>query len=101
MARHLGNVKGVGVGDAFAHRGALIEARVPLPTQAGIPGRKHEGSDFIAWSGVYEDDQDNGACSQLPEHLKLIGIKRELRLQEAQTVASEFLPHHREHFPMK
>ena len=60
MSRQFGPVNGVSVGQIFASRKELSDAKVHCPTQAGISGSQYDGADSIVLSGGYEDDQDHG-----------------------------------------
>ncbi|MFJ9772605.1 YDG/SRA domain-containing protein [Kitasatospora sp. NPDC101157] len=55
-----GAVPGVVVGQAFANRRALADARVHRPLQAGICGIRERGAESVLVSGGYEDDRDHG-----------------------------------------
>lgn len=60
MSRHFGDLPGIGEGAVFVNRQELRDAKVHLPTQAGISGSATEGADSIVLSGGYEDDHDEG-----------------------------------------
>ena len=58
--RVFGEIAGCPEGAEFASYKELNEAKVHMPTQAGISGSQEEGADSIVVSGGYEDDQDFG-----------------------------------------
>ncbi len=60
MPRHFGHLPDVPEGATFLNRAELRDAKVHLPTQAGISGSATEGADSIVLSGGYEDDEDAG-----------------------------------------
>ncbi|BCJ43393.1 hypothetical protein GCM10010168_42970 [Actinoplanes ianthinogenes] len=55
LFRGIGEVPGVEVGDTFASRAELHEARVHRALQAGIVGTADKGAESIVVSGGYED----------------------------------------------
>ncbi len=59
--RIFGNIPGYPEGTLFPSRQSLSVAGVHRPTQAGISGAAHAGSDSIVLSGGYEDDEDYGS----------------------------------------
>src|SRR5919199_1149658 len=58
--RVFGAVEGVAEGATFPSRGALSEAGVHRPVQAGVSGAAAGGADSIVLSGGYEGDRDEG-----------------------------------------
>ncbi|MFD8704372.1 YDG/SRA domain-containing protein [Kitasatospora sp. NPDC059648] len=55
-----GAVPGVEVGQLFANRRAVSDARVHRPLQTGICGTRERGAESVLVSGGYEDDRDHG-----------------------------------------
>lgn len=58
--KHFGKIPGVPVGSWYPYRIDASEAGVHRPPVAGIAGAAKEGSQSIALSGGYEDDNDKG-----------------------------------------
>jgi putative restriction endonuclease len=56
----VGHIEGIPVGAWFADRGALQEATIHRPGEAGICGRQHTGAESIVVSGGYPEDEDYG-----------------------------------------